>query len=400
MREAVPVRCPVCLDESSYAAPVFPCACGSPAALPLDLTAPPVPLEHRTWSDSWVAARCGVCGLVSEWPQPEMGCGSCGTVVRIPVHPLDPVGLEEARGLLGRMRPPASPGPPGPAEASEAADRQASGFDTDFRGPGSRSADLLRPADLRSGDSRAADFRSADHRSADLQSADGRSADSRATDSRADSRAADSRAADSQAADTRAASNIPAGAPEAATAGSPNAATSPSAPGADGASAADGSLSAAHPLRATGPAGPYRPQQPGGAAPAPRAPRPPFRPMAIRTARDAVATAALYLRWLGFRDVRQPDGRPIPTAAVDLRAPGLVAQVDPTTAPAGLRAVECVWLNGLTASAAAVYFALAGYTQEARARADELRIPLFVMDLTGMPQPLNDPADALVAAGA
>ncbi|MEU3406182.1 hypothetical protein ABZ766_19890 [Streptomyces sp. NPDC006670] len=140
----------------------------------------------------------------------------------------------------------------------------------------------------------------------------------------------------------------------------------------------------------------------GGSAGVGRGPasRPPFRPVTIRTARDAVATAALYLRWLGFRDVRQPDGVPIPSAAVDLRAPGVVAQVDPTTAPAGLRAVECVWLNGLTASATSVYFALAGYTEEARGRADDLGIPLFVMDLTGMPQPVNDPADALVGRGA
>ncbi|MFD8143231.1 hypothetical protein ACFV3D_09160, partial [Streptomyces sp. NPDC059708] len=138
---------------------------------------------------------------------------------------------------------------------------------------------------------------------------------------------------------------------------------------------------------------------PPGAARGP-ASRPPFRPVTIRTARDAVATAALYLRWLGFRDVRQPDGVPIPSAAVDLRAPGVVAQVDPTTAPAGLRAVECVWLNGLTASTTSVYFALAGYTEEARGRADDLGIPLFVMDLTGMPQPVNDPADALVVRGA
>lgn len=132
----------------------------------------------------------------------------------------------------------------------------------------------------------------------------------------------------------------------------------------------------------------------------PAVPRPAFRPATIRTARDAVVTAALYLRWLGFQDVRQPDGRPIPSAAVDLRAPGLVAQVDPTTAPAGLRAVECVWLNGLTACATSVYFSLAGYTEDARARADDLGIPLFVMDLTGMPQPVNDPADDLVGMGA
>lgn len=129
-------------------------------------------------------------------------------------------------------------------------------------------------------------------------------------------------------------------------------------------------------------------------------PRPDFRPVTIRTARDAVVTAALYLRWLGFQDVRQPDGRPIPSTAVDLRAPGLVAQVDPTTAPAGLRAVECVWLNGLTACATSVYFSLAGYTEDARARADDLGIPLFVMDLTGMPQPVNDPAEDLLGMGA
>ncbi|MFB0626278.1 hypothetical protein [Streptomyces sp. AB3(2024)] len=128
--------------------------------------------------------------------------------------------------------------------------------------------------------------------------------------------------------------------------------------------------------------------------------RPAFRPVTIRTGRDAVVTAALYLRWLGYQDVRRPDGVPIPSAAADLRAPGVVAQVDPTTAPVGLRAVECVWLNGLTAAATGVYFSLAGYTQEARSRADELAVPLFVMDLTGVPQPVNDPADELVTKGA
>ncbi|WP_260614025.1 hypothetical protein, partial [Streptomyces sp. WAC07061] len=159
---------------------------------------------------------------------------------------------------------------------------------------------------------------------------------------------------------------------------------------------------------AGGPGEPEGAGSAGGAGPRTGAPaagqpavsRPAFRPVTIRTARDAVVTAALYLRWLGFQDVRQPDQVPIPSAVVDLRAPGVVAQVDPTTAPAGLRAVECVWLNGLTASATSVYFSLAGYTEEARSRADDLGIPLFVMDLTGMPQPVNDPADRLVGMGA
>ncbi|AQT75176.1 hypothetical protein [Streptomyces sp. fd1-xmd] len=293
MAEAVPVRCPACLRENGYTAPVFPCACGSPVNPPLDLSAPPLPLTHRTWSDSWVTVRCTACGRESEWPHPEVGCGSCGTVVRLPVHP-----------------PEAGAGPRSTA------------------GPGST---------------------------------------------------ADPAGADPAVADPAIAGGTGAG----------RAAAPP-----DPRGEAAGGMAAEGPAR-PGPDPAHIPLSRPAAVP-----RPAFRPVTIRTARDAVATAALYLRWLGFQDVRQPDGRPIPSAAVDLRAPGLVAQVDPTTAPAGLRAVECVWLNGLTASATSVYFSLAGYTADARSRADDLGIPLFVMDLTGMPQPVNDPADALVGWGA
>jgi hypothetical protein len=117
----------------------------------------------------------------------------------------------------------------------------------------------------------------------------------------------------------------------------------------------------------------------------------------IRTARDAVTAAALYLKWLGFRDVIQPEVRPV--SGIDLKGPGIVAQVDPTTRPATLRAVECLWLNGLSSSSASVFFSLAGYAHDARARADQLGVPLFVMDLTGCPQPVNAPADELISTG-
>ncbi len=126
-------------------------------------------------------------------------------------------------------------------------------------------------------------------------------------------------------------------------------------------------------------------------------PRPLFRPVTIRTARDAVTAAALYLKWLGFRGVVQSDVRP--SSGIDLRGPGLVAQVDPSTRPTTLREVECLWLNGLATSATSVFFSLAGYAQDARARADRLGIPLFVMDLTGSPQPVNQPADELISTG-
>ncbi|RII08083.1 hypothetical protein DSC45_33425 [Streptomyces sp. YIM 130001] len=127
-------------------------------------------------------------------------------------------------------------------------------------------------------------------------------------------------------------------------------------------------------------------------------PRPAFHPVTIRTARDAVTAAALYLKWLGYREVHSTEPRE--DATTGLRAPGLVAQVEPTTRPANVRDVECLWLSGLSASAIGVYFTLAGYTDEARQRADTLAVPLFVLDLTGTPQPVNSPADELVTTGA
>lgn len=124
-------------------------------------------------------------------------------------------------------------------------------------------------------------------------------------------------------------------------------------------------------------------------------PRPAFQPVTIRTARDAVTAAALYLRWLGYRDIRRADQRP--PSGVGLAARGILAQVDPTVRPASLRDVECLWLTAMTESAGCVYFSLAGYADDARLRADTLGIPLFVLDLTGTPQPVNRAADELIA---
>ncbi|MBW8822010.1 MAG: hypothetical protein JF598_28360, partial [Streptomyces sp.] len=84
-----------------------------------------------------------------------------------------------------------------------------------------------------------------------------------------------------------------------------------------------------------------------------------------------------------------------PPSGIGLAARGLLAQVDPTVRPASPRDVECLWLTAMTESAHCVYFSLAGYTTEARARADSLGVPLFVLDLTGTPQPVNSLADEL-----
>lgn len=135
-----------------------------------------------------------------------------------------------------------------------------------------------------------------------------------------------------------------------------------------------------------------------GTRPAHPARGPAFQPRTIRTARDAVTTAALYLRWLGYRDIRRADQRP--PNGIGLAGHGVLAQVDPTVRPAAPRDVECLWLTAMTESADCVYFSLAGYTDDARSRADTLGVPLFVLDLTGTPRPVNASAGDLSVDGA
>ncbi|TKA11006.1 hypothetical protein [Actinacidiphila oryziradicis] len=243
MAESVSVRCPACREQHRYAAPVFPCACGTPLALPLLPDGLPEQVRHRSWNDSWVSMRCPDCGRRDEWPQPEYGC-PCGEVVRLPV---------DRRALTESGAPPAPP------------------------------SSVVIPVVA-----------------------------------------------------------LP---------------PSPSAP----------------------------PQ------------RPAFRPVTIRTARDALTAAAQYLKWLGFANVRVAGDR---TAnGIDLRGDGMVAQIDPTTQPTRLRDVETLWLNCINEDSAGAFFSLAGYAHDARLRADQLAVPLFVMDLTGTPQPVNDAADQLIRTG-
>ncbi|MGW5665023.1 hypothetical protein ACWEWG_33950 [Streptomyces sp. NPDC003758] len=122
---------------------------------------------------------------------------------------------------------------------------------------------------------------------------------------------------------------------------------------------------------------------------------PVFKPVTIRTAADAIDAAALCLRRLGHHDVRRAQERP--PSGVLLTAEGMRALVEPTMRPASLRDVECLWLTALSESARCVCFSLAGYADAARAAADRLGVPLFVLDLTGAPQPVNRQADDLAA---
>ncbi|MGW8062496.1 hypothetical protein ACVV2G_09515 [Streptomyces ziwulingensis] len=130
-----------------------------------------------------------------------------------------------------------------------------------------------------------------------------------------------------------------------------------------------------------------------GRAPGSRVPA--QRAVPIRTARDAVTAAVLHPRGLGHRDVHRAGRRPV--SGIALAAPGIVVQVDPTAVPASARDVECLWLTAMAQSASCVRFSVAGYAEEARARADSLGVPLCVLDPAGVPRPVNAPAVALDA---
>lgn len=151
------------------------------------------------------------------------------------------------------------------------------------------------------------------------------------------------------------------------------------------------------------PVQPVRPASPGvspvqAAQPGqpPRAlARKPFLPHPVRTSDDAVLAAARYLEWLGFGELEVSDSQD--REGVCLLGPTIVAQVDTWTEPADLRAVECLWLNTLHGDELLpAMFTLAGYSLEARNRADQLLVALFELDLTGMPQAVNTAARELV----
>ncbi|MFE5481628.1 hypothetical protein [Streptomyces sp. NPDC056527] len=331
------------------------------------------PVTHRNWTDEWVAVRCVSCGREDEWPHPELGC-TCGTVLRVPVR-------EAGVGDGGSL-----PGIPGPARALP----EQPGPDPKGERRTDRATTDAPPGPLGS----------------DTRTGPGSRPDGTDTGPRAETRAGDP---PGTRADEGTDGPAPGAAPGPQAAGTDDTAPTTGiwtgdAPEDDLQDGPEGDLHdvARHGLGA-GRSRAFTERYPAHiplppTAPRPAAPRPSFRPVTIRTARDAVAASAGYLRWLGFRNVVQPEERS--ASGVDLRAPGLVAQVDPSTRPAALRAVECLWLNGLSNSSLSVFFSLAGYTPEARSRADELGIPLFVLDLTGTPQPVNTPADELITTGA
>lgn len=126
--------------------------------------------------------------------------------------------------------------------------------------------------------------------------------------------------------------------------------------------------------------------------------RPPFRPQPLHTTQDAVLTTARYLEWLGFEDLELSEAEE--REAVTLLGDRLVAQVDTWSDPADVRVVECLWLQTLHAEEmAAAMFTMAGYSHQATVRGEQLLVALFTLDQSGLPQPANGAAEALLETG-
>ncbi|MFF9425534.1 hypothetical protein [Streptomyces sp. NPDC014746] len=442
MGESVPVRCPECLRTRPYAPPAFPCSCGSPVAPTVAADQPAEPIRHRTWADAWVTVRCAACGHEHDWPHPEMRC-PCGTVLRIPVRAgaEDPAGTEEAPDVdaagaegaaVGRVDVPgaedAAAGAGGRPTAGQSPEelRPSTAGDPATGTPSGTAGDPATGAAGGSGRHRRTapggsegtadgldgtpagrgEAYEGDGGTGDGGTGDGGTADADGTDD-------EPRALPGETGSpwfgpgprARGGTSTPESDPVTQPTTDPDPGPSAYPSSAPDSDPTDYPGSAPGPASGSDPVGPrsFAERYPVSVPPPVTAPHPApvrgaFRPVTIRTSRDAVAAAAGYLRWLGFRDVVQPEERP--ASGVDLRAPGLVAQVDPSTRPAGLRAVECLWLNGLTSATVSVFFSLAGYTPEAHTRAAEIGLPLFVLDLTGTPQPVNDAAQALTTGGA
>ncbi|MEV7176099.1 hypothetical protein [Kitasatospora sp. NPDC093679] len=140
------------------------------------------------------------------------------------------------------------------------------------------------------------------------------------------------------------------------------------------------------------------PEQPASPSGRHRLMRPPFRPQPVRSPQDALPAAAHYLQWLGFEDLELTDGQD--REAVTLLGSRMVAQVDTWPDPADVKAVECLWMQTLhSEEMASAMFTLAGYSHQAVVRGEQLLVALFTLDVSGIPQPANGAAEALMETG-
>lgn len=119
--------------------------------------------------------------------------------------------------------------------------------------------------------------------------------------------------------------------------------------------------------------------------------RPPLVATTIRSARDAEESACRWLTHLGFRGCElTPQGA---DGGVDVRGPGVVAQVKAQAKPVGIAVVQRTY--GCAGHRRAVVFGMAGFTPKAVEWADANGVALFVFDFTGAVKAVNGVARGL-----
>lgn len=117
----------------------------------------------------------------------------------------------------------------------------------------------------------------------------------------------------------------------------------------------------------------------------------PLTPIQIRSARHAEANACAYLQRLGFAKAAMTSAGA--DGGVDVLGPGIVAQVKAEAKPVGAPVVQQLFGCAAAEEAQAAFFALCGYTDQARAFADKARVALYTFDLTGSCTPINTHAE-------
>ena len=116
-------------------------------------------------------------------------------------------------------------------------------------------------------------------------------------------------------------------------------------------------------------------------------------PRLIRSARDAELVATEWMSFMGFTNVQ-------PTAVgadggVDVVSDEAVAQVKAEMKPVGRPAVQQHHGVATALGKQALFFSLAGYSEQARTFAHDQGIALYSFDLQGDPEPVNATARAL-----
>jgi Restriction endonuclease len=134
------------------------------------------------------------------------------------------------------------------------------------------------------------------------------------------------------------------------------------------------------------------PAQPSSKRPA--KPRP--KPILIRTWRDAELVAAEWMKYWGYTNVAATglgtDG------GIDVVSTEAVAQVKAETSATGRPRVQQHHGVAVSEGKIAIFFALGGFTPEARTYAEQNGILLFQFDLQGEPEPVNTLARDLVGS--